>query len=102
MTMPSLEIAIFSYNRGAYLENCVTSVVRNMPGIPYLVYDDGSDDSSTLSYLHRLGNQVRHMKSASDAANCQPLARKRLTWSKAISAYFWGTLLLSLGSANQR
>jgi len=65
MTMPSLEIAIFSYNRRAYLENCVTSVVRNMPGIPYLVYDDGSDDSSTLSYLHRLGNQVRHMKSAS-------------------------------------
>jgi len=59
--MPNLEIAIFSYNRGAYLENCVTSVVRNMPGFPYLVYDDGSDESSTLSYLHRLGNQVRHM-----------------------------------------
>ena len=66
MTMPNLEIAIFSYNRGAYLENCVTSVVRNMPGFPYLVYDDGSDESSTLSYLHRLGNQVRHMKSASN------------------------------------
>jgi glycosyltransferase involved in cell wall biosynthesis len=30
------------------------------------VYDDGSDESSTLSYLHRLGNQVRHMKSASN------------------------------------
>ena len=39
MTMPNLEIAIFSYNRGAYLENCVTSILRNMPGVPPLPAD---------------------------------------------------------------
>jgi GT2 family glycosyltransferase len=44
MTTPRLEIAIFSYNRGAYLENCVNSVLRNMPGVHFNVYDDGSDD----------------------------------------------------------
>jgi glycosyltransferase involved in cell wall biosynthesis len=66
MTRPNLEIAIFSYNRGAYLENCVSSVLRNMPSVPYLVYDDGSDEPATVSYLQSLGEQVRHMKSASD------------------------------------
>jgi glycosyltransferase involved in cell wall biosynthesis len=66
MTIPHLEIAIFSYNRGAYLENCVRSVLRNMPGVAFKVYDDGSDDPITVAYLKSLGDQVAHMKSASD------------------------------------
>jgi glycosyltransferase involved in cell wall biosynthesis len=66
MTTPRLEIAIFSYNRGAYLENCVNSVLRNMPGVAFKVYDDGSDDPATVAYLKSLGHHVESMKSASD------------------------------------
>jgi glycosyltransferase involved in cell wall biosynthesis len=66
MTAPSLDVAIFSYNRGAYLKNCVDSLQRNMPGIGWTVYDDGSDEPETVSYLKSLGQAVRHMKSAGD------------------------------------
>ena len=64
MTPPSLDVAIFSYNRGAYLKNCVDSLQRNMPGVGWKVYDDGSDEPDTVAYLQSLGEQVRHMKSA--------------------------------------
>ncbi len=66
MNTPSLHIAIFSYNRGAYLKNCVDSLQRNMPGIGWTVYDDGSDELETVAYLQTLGEAVRHMKSAGD------------------------------------
>ena len=55
MKAPRLEMAIFSYNRVAYLENCVTSVLRNMPRVTFKVNDDGSDDPSTVDNLKRLG-----------------------------------------------
>ena len=63
MTPPSLDVAIFSYNRGAYLKNCVDSLQRNMPGIGWTVYDDGSDEPDTVAYLQSLGEHVLHMKS---------------------------------------
>lgn len=63
MTSPRLHIAIFSYNRGAYLKNCVDSVERNMPRIDWTVYDDGSDEPDTVAYLQSLGEHVLHMKS---------------------------------------
>lgn len=66
MSLPTLQIAIFSFNRGAYLRNVVNSVERNMPGVPFAVYDDGSDEPDTAAYLHSLGERVHHMKQASD------------------------------------
>ena len=66
MTPLSLDVAIFSYNRGAYLKNCVESLQRNMPGVRFTVYDDGSDEPGTLAYLQNLGENVRHMKSAGE------------------------------------
>ena len=63
MSLPSLDIAIFSYNRGAYLKNCVDSLQRNMPWIGWTVYDDGSDEPDTVAYLQSLGEHVLHMKS---------------------------------------
>lgn len=66
MTSATLDIAIFSFNRGAYLENCVASLQRNLPGVPFTVYDDGSDDPETVQYLSSLGERVRHMKSGLD------------------------------------
>lgn len=66
MTPPSLDVAIFSYNRGAYLKNCAESLQRNMPGVQFTVYDDGSDEPDTVAYLQSLGGHVRHMKSGGD------------------------------------
>ncbi|MHC0052812.1 glycosyltransferase [Actibacterium sp. D379-3] len=53
-----LEVAIFSYNRGAYVANCLASVRRNLPGARVRVYDDGSDAPETLAYLDTLGDLV--------------------------------------------
>lgn len=66
MTPPSLDVAIFSYNRGDYLKNCVESLRRNLPGVRFTVFDDGSDEPGTVAYLQSLGEHVRHMKSAGD------------------------------------
>jgi len=53
-----LEVAIFSYNRGDYLKNCVESVVKGLPGVKITIFDDHSDDLATVKYLKQLGNQV--------------------------------------------
>lgn len=58
------EIAIFSYNRGSYLQNCIGSVLSHCPGTRFTVYDDGSDEPNLVQYLQELGPKVRHMKSA--------------------------------------
>lgn len=52
--MDRLTVAIFSYNRGTYLENCVASVRRNLPDVAIRVYDDNSSDPPTLAVLARL------------------------------------------------
>ena len=57
MSLPSLDVAIFSYNRGAYLKNCVDSLQRNMPWIGWTVYDDGSDEPDTVAYLQSLSHK---------------------------------------------
>lgn len=54
----ALEVAIFSYNRGAYVENCLASVQRNLPGARVRVYDDGSTLPETVTYLAGLGDIV--------------------------------------------
>lgn len=50
----TLTVAIFSYNRGAYLAHCVASVQRNMPTATVVIYDDASDDLETLAVLRDL------------------------------------------------
>lgn len=53
-----IEVAIFSYNRGKYLRNCVESVHQNMPGVKITVFDDDSDEKETVAYLNTLGEMV--------------------------------------------
>ncbi len=53
-----MTVAAFSYNRGAYLRNCVTSVQRNMPFAEIKIYDDASTDPETLAVLGSLGVPV--------------------------------------------
>lgn len=50
--------AIFSYNRGEFLENCVTSIERCAPGCGITVFDDHSDDEATQRALEAVG--ARH------------------------------------------
>jgi len=53
-----LEVAIFSYNRGQYLKNCIESITKNLPEVKVTVFDDYSDDPYTVSYLKQLGDKV--------------------------------------------
>jgi len=53
-----LEVAIFSYNRGKYLKNCIESVVENLPSVKITIFDDHSDDQETIEYLSSLGDSV--------------------------------------------
>ena len=46
-----IEVAVFSYNRGGYLKNCVQSVLDCMPGAKIVIYDDNSTDPATLATL---------------------------------------------------
>jgi len=47
-------VAIFSFNRGGYLENCARSCLAHMPGARVVIYDDDSDDQDTLRVLEQL------------------------------------------------
>ena len=37
---------------------------RHCPGVPFTVYDDGSDEPQLVNYLKGLGSSVRHMQAA--------------------------------------
>ena len=62
-----LEVAIFSYNRGKYLKNCIESIVENLPGVKVTVFDDYSDDKDTVEYLASLGDRVVLGRDGSDS-----------------------------------
>ncbi|MGR3436827.1 MAG: glycosyltransferase family 2 protein [Shimia sp.] len=53
-----LEVAVFSYNRPAYLAQCLASLAAQMPGVPVTVYDDRSDDPAQLRLLEDWGVPV--------------------------------------------
>ena len=53
--------AVFSYNRGQLLSNCVRSIERFSPETEIVVFDDGSDDEITqrsLEAIRSRGHQV--------------------------------------------
>ena len=49
-----LSVAVFSFNRGPYLAQCLASIARHMPGVPVCVHDDNSTDPETCALLARL------------------------------------------------
>lgn len=63
-----VRVAIFSYNRGEFLLNCVDSVQREWPGVEVAVFDDGSRDPETVAVLERLRARVRVVQPAADQA----------------------------------
>jgi glycosyltransferase involved in cell wall biosynthesis len=60
----TLTLAIFSYNRGAYLDHCVASARRNMPWAEVVVYDDASEDPETRAVLAALPVPVHRVTKA--------------------------------------
>jgi len=53
-----VSIAIFSYNRGNYVKNCLDSIHQCFPEVPVSIYDDHSTDLTTIRYLESLGCNV--------------------------------------------
>lgn len=54
MTPCDYSIVVFSFNRGAHLENCVASIDRHAPRASVRIIDDDSDDPDTCAILERL------------------------------------------------
>jgi len=50
-------VCIFSFNRGEFLENCISSVEKFMPWAPIFLIDDSSTDEQTLDWI--LANKGR-------------------------------------------
>ena len=59
MYSPVHAFAVFSFERGPWLANCVASIERFAPGAPIAVYDDGSVDPRTREVLETLGRRHR-------------------------------------------
>ncbi len=57
---------VFSYNRGAFLKNCIDSILRNAPGIPIVVVDDDSNEPETLAVLNSLSAPARFLSRPRD------------------------------------
>lgn len=53
-TAQELQFWIFSYNRGAFLRNCVDSIKACAPACPIHIFDDNSDDAETCRVLEAL------------------------------------------------
>jgi len=53
-SLSDFTVAIFSFNRGGYLENCARSCLANLPGARIEIYDDASNDQNTLRILSEL------------------------------------------------
>lgn len=57
MRIENILFAIFSYNRGKYLRNCINSILENSPNIKnenIIIYDDNSDHVETIEILDSL------------------------------------------------
>ena len=50
-------VFVFSFNRGAYLKNCMSSIARCHPGAEVVIYDDDSNDPETLKVLDDLSGE---------------------------------------------
>lgn len=53
----NFSFCIFSFNRGAFLENCVRSAEARVPGAKIAIFDDDSDDPETRDVLATLGKK---------------------------------------------
>ncbi|NVJ49818.1 MAG: glycosyltransferase [Gammaproteobacteria bacterium] len=62
----SLHFCIFSFNRGRFLNHCVTSIERLAPGYPITIVDDNSDDPDTQQVLSSLADRHQVVQPAKE------------------------------------
>lgn len=53
-----LLFCVFSYNRGKFLENCVTSIEKCVPDADIVIFDDDSNDEDAREVLARLSQRM--------------------------------------------
>jgi hypothetical protein len=53
------QIYVFSFNRGRFLNNCISSIEKNFQSPQITIIDDCSDDEDTIKYLEELGQRYR-------------------------------------------
>lgn len=63
MSPQAFTIAIFSFNRGGLLQNCVESCLSCFEGARIIVYDDDSDDLNTLEILQEFNAEKVDVRS---------------------------------------
>ncbi|MEX2366394.1 MAG: glycosyltransferase [Pseudohongiellaceae bacterium] len=49
-----MRFCVFSYNRGEFLANCISSIEACAPQCPISIFDDNSDDPATVNVLQTL------------------------------------------------
>lgn len=60
----SFVVFIFSFNRGEFLYNCITSVEKSIDDIKIVIFDDNSDDPQTLRVLERASRHHEVIKNS--------------------------------------
>lgn len=61
-----LQLQVFSYNRGRFLENCIASIEACLPYASVCIVDDNSDDEETRTVLKRLARRHRVISPSAD------------------------------------
>lgn len=61
-----MQFIVFSYNRAAFLENCVASIERCAPGSAITIFDDNSESERTRYILKVLSNRHEVVHGRSD------------------------------------
>jgi len=52
-------VAVFSFNRGTHLRNCLHSIEQGWPGVSLHLVDDGSDDPEVAQVLAEYANRAQ-------------------------------------------
>jgi glycosyltransferase involved in cell wall biosynthesis len=64
-----LLFCVFSYNRGRFLENCISSIERCVPGADIAIFDDKSDDGYTEQVLDEIAQRHEVMRLGNDSSH---------------------------------
>ena len=92
VALPMLSIIVPTYNMGAYLERCLTSLFReietNYPNAEVIVIDAGSEDG-TVELLKKYDSKIAHWVSEPDSGVSEA-ANKGLARARGEIVYFIG------------
>ncbi|MBU2884145.1 glycosyltransferase family 2 protein [Gilvimarinus agarilyticus] len=64
-----MQIFVFSYNRGPFLENCIRSIEACAPQCKLTIIDDGSDDPNTRQVLASIRERHQVVENTADSGH---------------------------------